>query len=63
MTVTIWEHFLLFAVVSLFLSLVYNGLRQESVKTAIFLGLRRFVWFMLAGGILAAGTYLLARNL
>ncbi len=60
MNVTFWEHILLFMAISLIASLVYNGLRQDNMKTIILLGLKRFVYFMLAGFILGVGTYFLA---
>ena len=63
MNVTLWEHVILFMVISLIVSLVYNGLRQENVKTIIFLGLKRFVYFMLAGFILALGSFFLVKSL
>jgi len=63
MTVSLWEHILLFMAISLIVSLVYNGLRQEDLKTIIFLGLKRFVYFMVAGFILAVGSYFLVKSL
>lgn len=63
MTITIWEHILLFAVISLIVSLVYNALRQDDLKAAVILGLKRFIYFMIAGLILAVGTYFLVTNL
>ncbi len=63
MGVTLWEHVLLFMITSLFVSLVYNGLRQEGMKAIIFLGLKRFVYFMIASFILAVATFFLAKNL
>ena len=63
MGVTLWEHILLFMITSLIVSLVYNGLRQEGMKEIIFLGLKRFVYFMIASVILAVATFFLAKNL
>jgi len=63
MTVTIWEHILLFVVVSFIVSLVYNGLRQDDLKTIFRLGCKRFVFFMIASLILGVGTFFLARFL
>ncbi len=63
MTITLWEHVLLFAVISLIVSLVYNALRQDDLKVAVTLGLKRFVYFMIAGLILAVSTYFLVRSL
>jgi hypothetical protein len=61
--VSLWEHSLLFVIISLIVSLVYNGLRQEDLKVIVFLGLKRFVYFMLAGLILAVATFYLAKAL
>jgi hypothetical protein len=63
MTVALWEHILLFMVISLIASLVYNGLRQEDLKTVISLGIKRFAYFMIAGLILGCATFFLAKSL
>jgi hypothetical protein len=63
MNVTLWEHVLLFMAISLVVSLVYNGLRQDDLKTIILLGLKRFVYFMLAGFLLAVGSFFLVKSL
>jgi len=63
MGVSLWEHILLFMITSLIVSLVYNGLRQEGMKSIIFLGLKRFAYFMIASSILAVATFFLAKNL
>lgn len=63
MGVSFWEHIVLFMITSLIVSLVYNGLRQEGMSKIIVLGLKRFVYFMIASFILAVGTFFIAKNL
>ncbi len=48
------EHAMWFALLSLFVFLVYNGLRNDSVKNAAVTGVRRWLVFMLGAGLLAA---------
>jgi hypothetical protein len=61
--VSLWEHVLLFVVVSLIVSLVYNGLRQDDLRTIVMLGLKRFVYFMAASLVLAVGSFYLVKHL
>lgn len=61
--VSLWEHVLLFMVISLIVSLVYNGLRQDDLRTIIMLGLKRFVYFMVASLVLAVGSFYLVKHL
>ena len=44
--ITVWEHFLLFMLLSLLVSLVYSGLRQEDLKKIVRLGFKRFLVFI-----------------
>jgi hypothetical protein len=61
--ITIWEHFGLFVLLSLLVSLVYSGLRQEDLKAIVRLGLKRFVFFMVASALFGAAAYAFARYL
>jgi hypothetical protein len=58
--VTVWEHFILFALVSLLVALVYSGLRQNDLKVIILLGLKRFFIFMGASAVFAVVVYFFA---
>jgi hypothetical protein len=61
--ITVWEHFLLFLLLSLLVSLVYSGLRQEQIKTIVRLAFKRFVVFMGASAVFGVVVYYLARSL
>jgi hypothetical protein len=61
--ITIWEHFGLFVLLSLLVSLVYSGLRQEDLKAIARLALKRFVFFMVASVLFGAAAYAFARYL
>lgn len=51
------QHILLFALLSLISSLVYHSLRADCLKTAILVGLRRFLSFLVVA--LAFGVVLM----
>jgi hypothetical protein len=57
------EHLSWFAVLSLFVFLVYNGLHVESVVEAVRHGLKRWVVFVLGTGVLALVSNLLSHYL
>lgn len=57
------EHLLWFFVLSLFVFLVYNGLRVEKVADAVRRALRRWLVFMACVGVLALVSGLLAQIL
>ena len=61
--ITLWEHFGLFMVLSLLVSLVYSGLRQSDLKVIVRLALKRFVFFMAASAVFGTAAYALARVL
>lgn len=61
--ITVMEHFIIFVVLSLLVSLVYSGLRQDDLKKIIILGLKRFVVFMGAGAALGVLAFFIARAL
>ena len=61
--ITIWEHFGLFILLSLVVSLVYSGLRNEHLSSIIKLALKRFVFFMIASALFAVAIYFFAYNL
>ena len=61
--ITIWEHFGLFVLLSLLVSLVYSGLRQEDLRAIVRLALKRFVFFMVASVVFGAAAYAFARYL
>ena len=61
--ITLWEHFGLFMVLSLLVSLVYSGLRQSDLKVIVRLALKRFVFFMVASAVFGAAAYAIARVL
>ena len=61
--ITICEHFGLFVLLSLLVSLVYSGLRQEDLKAIVRLALKRFVFFMVASALFGAVAYAFARYL
>lgn len=58
--ITVWQHFGLFVLVSLLVSLVYSGLRQEDLKKIVKLALRRFLVFMMASALFGVAVYFLA---
>ena len=60
--ITVWEHFILFAAVSLLVSLVYSGLRQDRLKEIVFLGLKRFIFFMGVSAVFAVAVYYMIKN-
>lgn len=57
------SHLLWFAVLSLGVFLIYNGLRVESVGEAIRTGIRRWIAFVIGAGLLAVVGGLLAELL
>ena len=57
------EHAAWFCVLSLFVFLVYNGLRTESIATALRRGLRRWLAFVAGSIVLALVSGLLASYL
>ena len=61
--ITIWEHFGLFVLLSLLVSLVYSGLRQEDLRAIVRLAFKRFVFFMVASVVFGAAAYAFARYL
>ena len=61
--ITIWEHFGLFILLSLLVSLVYSGLRQTDLKAIVRLALKRFVFFMAASALFGLAAYAFARAL
>jgi hypothetical protein len=61
--ITIWEHFGLFMLLSLLVSLVYSGLRQTELNAIVRLALKRFVFFMAASALFGAAAYAFARAL
>lgn len=58
--ITFWEHFGLFALASLLVTLVYSGLRQDDLKKIVHQALKRFVYFMLASVALGVAVYFFA---
>ncbi|MHC4943120.1 MAG: hypothetical protein ACYTG7_08900 [Planctomycetota bacterium] len=58
--ITFWEHFSLFVLLSLLVTLVYSGLRQDDLKMILKLALRRFVFFMTASAVLGVAVYYFA---
>lgn len=61
--ITLWEHFGLFVLLSLLVTLVYSGLRQDDMRKIIRLALRRFLFFMLASAVLGVAVYFFALGL
>jgi len=61
--ITLWEHFGLFIVLSLLVTFVYSGLRQDDLHKIIRLGLRRFLFFMVASAVLGVAVYFFALSL
>lgn len=57
------EHLAWFAVLSLAVFLVYNGLRVESLHVAVARGLQRWLAFVLGSAVLALVFHLLSSNL
>ena len=58
--ITIWEHIGLFVLLSFLVSLDYNGLRQDDLKTIVKLAIKRFFIFMGASTLFGAALYFLA---
>ena len=58
--ISLVEHFGLFVILSLLVSLVYSGLRQEDLKVIVRLGLKRFLFFMAAGLVFGTAVYFFA---
>ncbi|MBU0754952.1 MAG: hypothetical protein KJ645_07410 [Planctomycetes bacterium] len=61
--ITFVEHFSLFALLSLLVTLVYSGLRQDDLKKIVCLALKRFTFFMLASAVLGVAAYYFAAAL
>jgi hypothetical protein len=61
--ISLWEHFGLFVLLSLLVTLVYSGLRQDDMHKIIRLALRRFLFFMLASAVLGVAVYFFALGL
>ena len=61
--ISLWEHFGLFVLLSLLVTLVYSGLRQDDMRKIIRLALRRFLFFMLASAVLGVAVYFFALSL
>ncbi len=55
------QHVLLFLLITLISSLVYHALRVDCVKSAAITGLRRFVSFVLVGGVSGVLLWLFTR--
>ena len=58
--ISILEHFILFMILALLVTLVYSGLRQDSIKTILGLAGKRFFFFMTASAVLAVSAYYFA---
>ena len=59
----IFEHFGLFVLLTFLACMVYSGLRQDDLRAVVRLGLRRFVFFLVAAAVFGAATYAFARML
>lgn len=60
MNITLFEHFGLFALLSLLATFIYSGLRQDDLKKVIILALKRYCFFMIASAALAVLVYFIA---
>jgi len=58
--ITLWEHFGLFAILVLLVTLVYSGLRQDDLRIITRLALKRFVYFLTGSAALAVAIYFFA---
>jgi len=56
----IFEHFGLYMLLALLVSLVYSGLRQDDLRAIVKLALKRYVFFMVASVVLGTAIYYLA---
>ena len=61
--ISIWEHFILFMILALLVTLVYSGLRQDSIRTILRLSIKRFFFFMAISAGLAVAAYFFAQFL
>lgn len=63
MSITLFEHFGLFALLSLLVTFIYSGLRQDDIRKIIPLALKRYLFFMVASAALSIVVYFIAVSL